>query len=163
MLLLARMKYRDQIRRARLAASLTYSDVQRLTGIRRDHYRKFEEGGDLGADRLEKVLSVIPNLPPLHIGGAIVAANRSELAEMHAGLSALCATIDMLQAAAHQMRGRLEQKLGSPAIVEERDVDLDPELIRELTEEAMRGRKSSGRASTARPATPPARRRAKAQ
>ncbi|HEX9986187.1 MAG TPA: helix-turn-helix transcriptional regulator [Thermoanaerobaculia bacterium] len=143
------MTYRDQIRRARLAARLTYSDVQRLTGIRRDHYRKFEEGGDLGADRLEKVLSVIPNLPPLHIGTATVAANRSELAEMHAGLSALCATIDMLQAAAHQMLKGVEQRLGAPAVVEGRDPDLDPELIRELTEEAMRGRKSSGRAGAA--------------
>ncbi|HEX7153170.1 MAG TPA: helix-turn-helix transcriptional regulator [Thermoanaerobaculia bacterium] len=135
------MLYYEQIREARLAANLTISDVSRLTGIPRYQYKAFEDGTwNVTMTRLEKILDVIPNLPPLQMGKATLVTTRPELLEVHATVSALCATIDVLQAAAHQAKVMLEQKLKSPLIVEGRDPDVDPELIRKLTEEANRGK-----------------------
>ncbi|HEX7154996.1 MAG TPA: hypothetical protein VF618_26200 [Thermoanaerobaculia bacterium] len=109
------MGYRDQIREARLAAKLTFSDIQRLAGIPRGQYKAFEEGGNIGVWRLEKILSVIPNLPPLHLGNATVAANRSELAELQGTIVALRATLHAALNTADQLNATVQARIETAA------------------------------------------------
>ncbi|HEX7155327.1 MAG TPA: helix-turn-helix transcriptional regulator [Thermoanaerobaculia bacterium] len=154
------MTYREQIRQARLAAKLSYSEMQRLTGIHRDQYRKFEDGANITTNSLEKILSVIPNIPPLHIGKATVATDRSDLAEVRATAKLSLAVMQQLLAVidAKMERPGAAAAETQPATKSNFD-DVDPALLAELQEEARRlqktrpdlskAKKTSGKATKA--------------
>jgi transcriptional regulator with XRE-family HTH domain len=58
------LRYRQQIKEARLANDITIAEMERRTGIPRAQYRAFEEGAHVRTARLEAIVKAIPNLLP---------------------------------------------------------------------------------------------------
>ncbi|HEX9986242.1 MAG TPA: helix-turn-helix transcriptional regulator [Thermoanaerobaculia bacterium] len=127
------MAYREQIRAARLSSGLTYSELERLTGIGRQHLRSFEEGGNITVASLEKILSAIPGLPPLVIGNTVAVMPPQNLPELHQTIVALSGAVQHVRALVEEMLAASEIR-----VVDTATSRVDPALAQELLAEDSR-------------------------
>ena len=78
----------DRVREARIELNVSQAQLARLAGVPRESVRTLENGGNITLETFERIVTHLPNLKELTIGGVHVTISGVDVAEVRAAVAA---------------------------------------------------------------------------